>query len=118
MQGAIAVQSQPQQGTIFTLQIPHTPFFSPTAADSGAIVLTKLPVVLRRLKTEEFFVWHTGCNIFVLPYTSIEEYLVPQADQLFQIQQQRFLYWRDHLLPLYELSALLKYNSPLPDANF
>lgn len=131
MQGALAVQSQPQQGTIFTLHIPQwacaelvrrlKPRHAPNSlqTDSSAIIPTQLPVVSApKIKTDQFFVWHTGCNIFVLPYTSIEEYLVPQPDQLIQIQQQRFLYWREQMILLYQLSTLLQYNYPLPNANF
>lgn len=108
LHGAIAVQSEPQWGTTFTLQIPHTP----TTAK------LELPVLPRRLKTDPFFVWQTGSTIFILPYTSIEEYLVPTADQIIQVHKQRFLHWHEQMIPLHQLSELLSYNYPLPKLAF
>ena len=155
LQGSITIQSEPQRGTTFTLQIPHTatmtkldvpdptaiipspaspplffqdelppkkaqvPLTASVLEDSIDVTPTNLLVVPeRRLKTNRFFVWRAGSTIFILPCTSIEEYLVPNADQIIQVQKQRFLLWREQMIPLYQLSELLSYNYPLPDATF
>ena len=90
-------------------------------ADYPSLPVTpaNLPVVPEwRLNTDLFFVWRTGSTIVTLPYTSIEEYLAPKPDSFIQVQNQRFLYWREHIIPLYQLSELLNYNYLLPDATF
>ena len=64
----------------------------------------------RSLKTAQFFIWVAGSIIFFLPYTSIEENLTPKADQIIQSRNQRFVHWRDQMLPLFGLSSLLQPN--------
>ncbi len=130
LHGSIAVQSQPQQGTTFALKIPHTPTseltysqgqvpLTPSVFDSIDAAQVNLPIVPEQtLKTNLFFVWQAGATIFVLPYSSIEEYLVPKADSCVQVQKQWFLHWREQMIPLYKLSELLRYNYPLPDATY
>ena len=66
--------------------------------------------VERSLKTTQFFIWLAGSIFFFLPYTSIEENLTPKADQIIQSRNQRFVHWRDQMLPLYCLSSLLPSN--------
>jgi chemotaxis family two-component system sensor histidine kinase/response regulator PixL len=60
------------------------------------------------LETKQLFVWRAGAIIFLLPYSSIEEYLVPRAEQVVSVQQQRFLHWQGQMLPIYQLSQLLQ----------
>jgi two-component system, chemotaxis family, sensor histidine kinase and response regulator PixL len=60
------------------------------------------------LETKQLFVWRAGAIIFLLPYSSIEEYLVPRAEQIVPVQQQRFLHWQGQMLPIYQLSQLLQ----------
>lgn len=61
----------------------------------------------RVLDTKQLFVWQTGNIAFVLPYNCIEEHVLSSAGRLLQVQQQRFLQWRNQILPLYRLSDFL-----------
>jgi chemotaxis protein histidine kinase CheA len=77
-------------------------------------VLVQLPEVPRAaashdrtLDTKQLFVWQSGNVAFVLPYNCIEEHVLSSAGRLLQVQQQRFLQWRNQILPLYRLSDFL-----------
>lgn len=85
--------------------------------ESMAIEPANGAIAQQRLDTERFFVWLAGSIVFTLPYRNIEEYLGSKVDRSVQ-QQQQFLLWRDMMIPLYKLSELLKYNYPLPEANY
>jgi two-component system, chemotaxis family, sensor histidine kinase and response regulator PixL len=61
----------------------------------------------RVLDTKQLFVWQAGNIAFVLPYSLIEEHISPNPGQLLQVQQQRFLQWRNQILPVYRLSEFL-----------
>jgi chemotaxis protein histidine kinase CheA/CheY-like chemotaxis protein len=61
----------------------------------------------RVLDTKRLFVWQAGNIAFVLPYNCIEEHILPSAGRLIQVQQQRFLQWRNQILPIYRLSDFL-----------
>jgi chemotaxis protein histidine kinase CheA len=61
----------------------------------------------RVLNTKQLFVWQAGNIAFVLPYSLIEEHVSPNPGQLLQVQQQRFLQWRNQILPVYRLSEFL-----------
>ncbi len=91
LKGDVTVLSEPGQGTTFTLRVPLT------------LTITKLLVSL------------VGSTAFAFPSDSIEEILIPQDDQLKQSGGQRFLYWREQLIPAYPLSKLVNYACPLPE---
>jgi len=91
LKGTVAVTSEPGQGTTFTLRIPLT------------LTIAKL------------LVCYVGSTAFALPSDSIEEILIPQAGEVKQSGRQRFLYWRDQIVPAYHLSELLEYACPLPE---
>jgi chemotaxis family two-component system sensor histidine kinase/response regulator PixL len=90
LKGTVAVTSEPGQGTTFTLRIPLT------------LTIAKL------------LVCYVGSTAFALPSDSIE-ILIPQAGEVKQSGRQRFLYWRDQIVPAYHLSELLEYACPLPE---
>lgn len=72
------------------------------AAPSGLSV----PKLLK-LKTAELFVCQEGSIVLTFPFANIAEIVNPQADQLKQGGKQRFLYWRERMIPVYRISDLL-----------
>ena len=92
LKGTVTVASEPGQGTTFTLRIPLT------------LTIAKLLVCL------------VGSTAVALPSDSIEEILIPKADQIKQSNGQSFLHWRDQLVPVQPLSGLLGYAYPLPES--
>ena len=91
LKGTVTLTSKLGQGTTFTLRIPMT------------LTIAKLLVCF------------VGSSAFAFPADSIEEILIPQPDQVKQSGGQRFLHWRDQLVPAYHLSELLDYGCPLPE---
>jgi chemotaxis family two-component system sensor histidine kinase/response regulator PixL len=88
LKGTISINSEAGRGTTFTLRIPLT------------LTITKLLVCL------------VGSAAFALPSDSIEEILVPNSAQIKQATNQRFLHWRDRLVPIAPLSELFNYACP------
>lgn len=91
LKGNVTVTSEPGRGTTFTLSVPLT------------LTITKLLVCL------------VGSTAFSFPSDSIEEILIPQAGQLKQSGRQKFLYWREQLIPAYQMSNLVDYACPVPE---
>ncbi len=91
LKGTVTLTSKLGQGTTFTLRIPMT------------LTIAKLLVCF------------VGSSAFAFPADSIEEILIPQPAQVKQSGGQRFLHWRDQLVPAYHLSELLDYGCPLPE---
>ena len=92
LKGTVTVTTTPGQGTTFTLRIPLT------------LTIAKLLVCL------------VGMSAYALPADSIEEILIPKADQVKRSGKQRFLHWRERILPIFHLSELLDYAVPLPES--
>jgi CheY-like chemotaxis protein len=65
-----------------------------------------------KLKTSKFFVWVTGRTVLTVNESSVEEILIPEADQIVYCRKQRFLYWRHQMIPAYQVSELLSYINP------
>lgn len=92
IKGNVRVTSTPGIGTTFTLSLPLT------------LTIAKLIVCL------------VGPTALALPTDSIEEILTPQANQIKQSGSQRFVYWRDQIIPVHRLAEQLNYACPLPEA--
>jgi chemotaxis protein histidine kinase CheA len=69
------------------------------------------------LNAANLFLWLSGSNLFFLAADRIAEIIMPQSKQIIYSDNRQFVLWRSRLLPLYQLSTLLKYNSPLPANN-
>ncbi|HEY9600555.1 MAG TPA: chemotaxis protein CheA, partial [Allocoleopsis sp.] len=93
LKGTITVTSSPGVGTTFTLRLPLT------------LTIAKLLVCFN------------GSTALALPSDSIEEIIIPKAEQVKYSATQRFLHWRGQIVPAYRLVDLLEYNCPLPDTS-
>lgn len=92
LKGKISVTSTPGGGTTFTLRLPLT------------LTIAKLLVCF------------IGTTVLALPSDSIEEIVIPKANQVKKSGAQRFLHWRGELVPTYRLGELLDYQRPLPES--
>lgn len=84
----------------------------PTAISTSVISEIKSEQIL---KTEQFFMWLFGYNIFFLPANLVLAMVIPQAKQIKFVGNRQVLRWEDQNIPLYKLSDLLNYNYPLPN---
>ncbi|PSB23541.1 response regulator [Stenomitos frigidus] len=91
IKGTVSVASSPQQGTTFTLRLPLT------------------------LTNTKLIICSVGSTTLALPVDSVEEIVTPRPDQSRQSGTQRFLYWREQIIPAYRLADLLNYACPLPE---
>ena len=92
LKGTIEVASVAGRGTTFTLSLPLT------------LTLSKLLVCL------------AGSTAFALPSDGIEDLIVPLSHQIKRSGHQRFLHWRQQIIPVYRLVDILDYSCPLPEA--
>ncbi len=96
LQGAIAVQSAPHQGTTFMLQIPFTPNVA--------------KVLVCQAKTQ----------VYAFLADTIEQIVLPQADRIKHWQGQKVFHWQqgatEQMVPWSKLSDLIDYTNPLPEA--
>ena len=90
--GKVSVVSEPGQGTTFTLRIPLT------------LTLAKLIVV------------KVGTTLMALSSDGVEEIVTPLDNQMKESAGQRFLLWRNQLVPVHALEALQPYACAIPDA--
>jgi chemotaxis family two-component system sensor histidine kinase/response regulator PixL len=88
--GTVAVTSSPGRGTTFTLRLPLT------------LTITKLLICM------------VGSTALALPSDTIEEVVIPKADQTEELETQRLLCWREQQIPIYRLADLLDYGCSLP----
>jgi len=91
LKGSVSVNSVPGRGTTFTLRIPLT-------------------LTVAKLLTCE-----VGATAIAVPSDSIEEILVPRAEQIKRSGVQQFLHWREQLVPIYRMSSLLRYDCTVPE---
>ena len=56
-----------------------------------------------------------GSSSLALPTDSVEEILIPQDKQIRQSGNQRFLLWREQIIPVYRLVDLVSYNCPVTE---
>ncbi len=90
LKGTVKVQSQPQRGTTFTLQIPL------------GISIAKLLVV------------QGGGHTYALLLDSVEKILLPQADRIKLFEDRRALHWHtgeeEVMVPVRQLADLMHYS--------
>ncbi|MEL7505882.1 MAG: hybrid sensor histidine kinase/response regulator [Cyanobacteria bacterium J06554_1] len=89
--GKILLTTRPAKGTLFSLKIPLT------------LTLTKL------------IVGSIGTTAVALASEGIEEILKPSANQLKYAGGKQFLYWREQLIPVYDLAEHLNYHCQVPE---
>ncbi|BAZ70748.1 CheA signal transduction histidine kinase (plasmid) [Fischerella sp. NIES-4106] len=93
IKGTITVKSVPGLGTTFTLYLPLT-------------------LIMARL-----MICSSGSTTIALRTDSVVEILAPQTVQIRQSGTQRFLFWEEKIIPLYQLADLLDYGCPLPETS-
>lgn len=95
LQGLISVQSKPQQGTTFLLQIPLT------------FTIAKV------------LVCQAGTQVYAFLTDAIKQILLPQPYQIRDGRGQRVLHWRkgdtEQMVPVRKLSDLMQYTIPSPE---
>jgi chemotaxis family two-component system sensor histidine kinase/response regulator PixL len=97
LKGTVVVTSTPGKGTTFILRLPLT------------LTISKLLVCLMNQEV-------TGqATAVALPSDSIEEIIIPTAEQIKKSGSQRFLHWQQQIIPIYRLNELLTYNCALPE---
>jgi two-component system, chemotaxis family, sensor histidine kinase and response regulator PixL len=92
IKGTVTVSSSSEKGATFTLRLPST------------LTIANLVICL------------VGTAVVALPTDSVEEILTPNLGEIRQSGTQRFLYWQEKIVPIHQLSNLLDYGCPLPDA--
>ncbi|MGQ4646356.1 response regulator [Lyngbya aestuarii] len=93
LKGSVTITSKLGVGTTFILRLPLT------------LTITKLLVCL------------VGSTAVALPSDSIEEIVIPKADQIKKTGSHRFLTWRGEIVPTYRLADLLDYTYPMAESS-
>jgi two-component system, chemotaxis family, sensor histidine kinase and response regulator PixL len=93
LKGTIAVTSSLGSGSTFTLRLPLT------------LTIAKL------------LVGFIGSTAVAIPSDSIEEIVIPKAEQIKQSGTQQYLHWRGQIVPTYRLADLLDYACPVPESS-
>ncbi|MBD0344165.1 MAG: response regulator [Coleofasciculus sp. Co-bin14] len=93
LKGTIAVTSSLGVGSTFTLRLPLT------------LTIAKL------------LVGFIGSTAVAIPSDSIEEIVIPKAEQIKQSGTQQYLHWRGQIVPTYRLADLLDYACPVPESS-
>ncbi len=66
------------------------------------------------LEINKLLVWLYGSAVFSIPYDKIEENLTVETTEIFQIGSKRYLEWQGQMIPLFQLSDLLKKHFLIP----
>lgn len=93
LKGKIGVTSIPGKGSTFILRLPLT------------LTIAKL------------LICSLGLTAFAIPADSIEEIIIPTAEQIKLTNGQQFLFLKGKLIPIYALPKILSYNCPIPDTD-
>lgn len=91
LKGSIAMTSKPGVGTTFTIRLPLT------------------------LTSAKLIVGLVGSKAIAIPSDSIEEIVLPKANQIQRNGTQRFLKWRGEMAPIYRVADFLDYAYPVPE---
>ncbi|NER97005.1 MAG: hybrid sensor histidine kinase/response regulator [Symploca sp. SIO1B1] len=93
LQGSVTIDSQPQQGTTFRLQIPLS------------------------LTISNLLITQAGNHTYALLADAVEQILIPQARQIRSWEGGKVLRWGtgtdEQLIPVYQLADALNYYSPV-----
>jgi chemotaxis family two-component system sensor histidine kinase/response regulator PixL len=89
IRGTIAVTSTAGQGTTFSVTLPVS------------LITTNLLLCI------------AGPSAFALPTEGIQEIVTPKPEQIRQAGMQRFIAWRQKILPVYRLADFLTYHCPI-----
>ncbi|MEM8716846.1 MAG: response regulator, partial [Cyanobacteria bacterium P01_G01_bin.4] len=95
LKGKVGIASELGQGTTFTLRLPFT------------LTMTKLLVCT------------VNSSAVALSSDNIEEIFVPAPETMHEEGAQRYVKWREQVVPIHPLSRLLEYRcpvTPLPDS--
>jgi two-component system, chemotaxis family, sensor histidine kinase and response regulator PixL len=92
VKGTVTVNSELGKGTTFTLKIPLT------------------------LNIAKLLVCSVGTTAYAIPSDSIEEIVIPQAENIKRSGHQRFLHWRNQIIPAHHTSDLVTYGCRLPES--
>ncbi|GBF81979.1 hybrid sensor histidine kinase/response regulator [Aphanothece sacrum] len=98
LKGNVSVSSITGKGTTFTLRLPFT------------LTIAKLLVCLINQEGS------SQTTAFALPSDSIEEIIMPQAEQIKTSGNNRFLYWKQQIIPMYPLQNMLDYRCPVSES--
>ena len=90
LKGSVTINSTPGEGTTFLLRLPLT------------LTIARLLVCL------------DSNHAFAFAADSIQEIIVPKADQIEAKKKQKFFRWREQLIPIYRLANVLSYSCTLP----
>ncbi|WP_218079505.1 hybrid sensor histidine kinase/response regulator [Anthocerotibacter panamensis] len=90
LKGTVTMTSVAQQGTTFILRIPLT------------------------LSVAKLLVFRVGAATYALALNEVQEILIPKSDQITHSGGQRLLWWRDRLVPLCPLQAVMTYQRAMP----
>ena len=93
VKGKISVASTLDEGSQFTLRLPLT------------------------LSIAKLLVCSLGATTFAIPSDSIEEIIVPTAEQIKLTDRQKHLSYKEQLIPIYPLKELLEYNCAIPPSD-
>ncbi|MBE9223150.1 Hpt domain-containing protein [Cyanobacterium stanieri LEGE 03274] len=93
LKGTISVDSNPNEGTTFTLKLPLT------------------------LTIDKLLVLSAESQFYALPSDNIEEIVVPESQQIKTSGNKRFLHFENRIIPIYGLNDLLNYRCHMPDVS-
>lgn len=85
-----------------------------TLREPSREVLTQEIASKRTLKTANSLVWLAGSAAFFVSSSKVREILLAQGKRSIDADGRQRLRWQNSDLPVYRLSELLEYNSPLP----
>jgi len=91
IQGTVSIQTEAQQGTTFSLQIPLS------------------------LTMDQLLICQAGLQVYALSVEGIEQILLPKREQIKEDEHGKILYKDGELIPIYRLSEILDYAAiPIP----
>ncbi|NJN75137.1 MAG: hybrid sensor histidine kinase/response regulator [Synechococcaceae cyanobacterium RL_1_2] len=93
LKGSVSVSSIENKGTTFTMKLPLT------------LSITKI------------LVFAIGTTALGIASDGIEEIIIPRPDRIKTSAGQKFLTWRDQIVPIHSVESMLQYNCALPESS-